>query len=355
MDEEPQGTCQKRPEKPAGDLIRLREHLAELQRERTEALTTARAIALAGLPKKRSPRTELSRTLRLGQHLWLRVIYQTAPKGILPYGEDRFVLAGIQSLAVKLRSPLVFFEHVSELLKMFGLSTDGRSLQRLRERFGRLAELAIRLRFAETENGLDDPPAGESIFMIRGFMLPTRKQLKEELLTVPLRRRQLTLPGIDMSEAASRYGVLLSADFWELLKEPKNQLLVPLDLMRLFVNNPTGWDYATFLVYRCSRAKQASVVSHEVLMSLFKDGERERDKTTIKRLLQYHQQVMAATNGHLQAELRPAGYFPIDPQKGGRPKERWELLVGPSLPIVYSGKREELFSSSDACPPEPPP
>jgi hypothetical protein len=235
----------------------IRDHVSsnDVEQDRTEALQTARAIALAGLPKRKTSAQNLIRTLRLGKKQWLQVIYSADPKGILPYGQDRFVLAGIQSLALDQGSPVVYFEQVSQLLKMFDLSTDGRSLRRLRERFQRLAGLSIRLRFAETEQGLDCPPSGESIFIIKSFSLPTRKELRDELRAIPIRQRQLTLPGLDLGEAPSRYGVLLSADFWQHLKEPKNHLILPMDLMRLFVNYPTGWDYAAFLVYRCSRAK----------------------------------------------------------------------------------------------------
>lgn len=344
MDKSQESKPRKSLKRQADCLVRLKEHLerAEAQRERTEALATARAIALAGLPKRRTDSKFLARTLRLGEDLWLRVEYSTSAMGALPYGQDRFVLAGIQHLAVQRDSPVVYFEQVSELLKMFELSTDGRSLHRLRERFGRLSNLSIRLRFAGTEQKLNDAPSGENIFIIKRFSLPTRQELRDELRTISLRRHQLPLPGLAEGEPPSRYGVLLTADFWQELKEPKNRLLVPLDLMRKFVTQPTGWDYAAFLVYRCTRAKSASVVPHEVLMSLFKDGEKEFDKTTINRLLRYHQQIMDGTNGHLKAELRPAGHSRTG--KRGRPKEQWALHVWPSDPVVYSGKKVEQLT-----------
>lgn len=312
----------------------------DLEHKRTEALVTARAIALAGLPKRRSSAGELSRTLRLGENLWLRVIYQTVAGSTLPYGQDRFVLAGIQHLALQLRSPVVYFKHVSELLKMFDLSTDGRSLQRLRERFERLAKLSIRLHFAESESGLHRAVHGESIFIIKRFALPTRKELREELRVTPIRERQLELPGLALNEDAERYGVLLSSDFWEHLKEPQNHLILRLDVMQHFVNQPTGWDYATFLMYRCSRAQTWSPVPHEVLMSLFQDNPKDQDSKTVDRLRKYHDQVMTATDGKLKAELRPAGQSKTG--KRGRPKERWELWVGPSQQIVWSGKKDAL-------------
>jgi hypothetical protein len=335
----------KRHRKRADRMQAIADHLAsnDAEQDRTEALQTARAIALAGLPKRNTGAQSLIRTLRLGKQQWLRVIYSADPEGILPYGQDRFVLAGIQSLALEQRSPVVYFEQVSQLLKMFGLSTDGRSLRRLRERFQRLSGLSIRLRFAETEEGLKTPPSGESIFIIKSFSLPTRKELRNELRAIPIRQHQLALPGLELGEAPSRYGVLLSADFWQHLKEPKNQLILPMDLMQLFVNYPTGWDYAAFLVYRCSRAKTASIVPHDVLMSLFRDSERENDKRVVRRLLRYHEEIMRPYGDRLNAVLEPSGYFP---SSGGRPKEQWQLRVGPSKQIIWSGKKEELVPAS---------
>ena len=76
----------------------------------------------------------------------------------------------------------------------------------------------------------------------------------------------------------------------------------------------------------------------------YKDG-KERDSYAIKRMQGYHQEIMGATAGHLKAELRPAGHFP---STGGRPKERWELWVGPSKPIIWSGKKDGLLLPSES-------
>lgn len=335
--------ARKRLQKRTDRIQAIVDHLAnnDVEQERTEALQTALGIALAGLPKRRTDSRDLIRTLRLGDRRWLRVIYSSTPGGILPYGQDRFVLAGVQHLALQRKSPVVYFEQVSELLKMFDLPTDGRSLRRLRAGFWRLGKLTIHLHFAETERGLDRPLDGAGMFIIHQFSLPTRQELREELRTEPIRQRQLVLPGVDLSEARSRYGVLLSADFWGHLKEPKNQLLLPMDLMRLFVNCPTGWDYASFLVCRCSRAKTTSVVPHDGLMSMFKDGPKERDSHVIDRLQKYHEQIMRPYGGRLNAVLEQVGYFPRS-RKGGPRKEQWQLRVGPSQRIIWSGKKDEL-------------
>lgn len=336
----------KRRKKQADQIQMMAEHLAsqDAEQNRTEAIQIARAIALAGLPKRKTNSRDLVRTLRLGKDLWLRVSYSTGSKGVLPYGEDRFVLAGIQSLALQRYSPVVFFDEVSELLKMFKLSSDGRTLQLLRERFVRLAGLAIRLCFAETEEGLERARAGESSFVIQKYLLPTREELRCERIGA------ISLPRLTPDQGKVQYGVVLSPYFWEHLKESKNRLLLPLELMRLFVNQPTGWDYASFLVHRCSRAKTHSVIEHDVLMSLFKDNLKESDNQTINRLLSYHETVNRALSDRLNAKLERVGYFP---STGGRRKEHWVLKVGPSKPIIWSGLTGEEEEPQRTLGPEP--
>lgn len=334
MAEHSEGKVSKRRKKQLDRVQAMAEELSrqDAEQARTEAIQTARAIMLAGLPKRRTASKGLIRTLRLGKDLWLRVIYSTDSDGILPYGEDRFVLAGIQHLALEQRSPVVYFEEVTELLKLFGLSTDGRTLQRLRERFERIAKLAIRLCFAQTEQGLERARAGESSFVIQKYLLPTREELRCE------RIGELSLPRLVPEQGRVRFGVVLSPYFWEHLKEPKNRLILPLDLMKLFVDNPTGWDYGSFLVDRCLRARTHSILDHDVLMSLFKDSPRESDNHTVRRLLKYHKVIMKPYGGRLNAHLEPAGH--ILTGRRGRPKERWILRVGPSKKIVWSGKKD---------------
>lgn len=309
--------------KRADKVVRIQDRLSEARR--IEAIRTARALALAGLPKRRAKKRELSRTLRLGADLWLRVTYATLEDNELPFGEDRFVLAGIQHLAIEQDSPIVLFDRVGHLLSTFGLSEDGRTLARLRQRFKRLAGLSVRLLFGSSEEELDKGVAGEQLFIIRRFSLPTRKDLRTE------KAGQL------MIEGSHPYGVILSGDFWEYLSETSNRLIIPLELLKLFIDRPTGWDYLCFLIARCGAAKTVSEVPHEALMSLFRDTEAEADREIIRRLQGYHREIMLATGGRLQAELVERGTFP--PQGRGRPKKRWALRVGPSQSLLARGKK----------------
>lgn len=301
------------------------------RRIRTEALRMARNIALAGLPKRPSRERDLTRTLRLGAETWLQVTYSTTKGGQLPYGEDRFVLAGIQHLAIANGSPVVFFERVGQLLKMFGVGENQQGLRLLRERFKRVATLSISLTFATTEAGLSEQDSGDHVFVIRRWALPTRDELSAE------QAGQLVLPSLLQDEALgdTPYGVILSEDFWQHLQDESQHMLVPLELLRLFVDRPIGWDYLCFLVSRCGRARSHSVIHHDVLMGLFKDS-KEPDRQVIARLKKYHREIMLATGGRLKAEIVELGYLP---STGGRPKKRWGLRVGPSKTIVWSGRK----------------
>ena len=63
----------------------------------------------------------------MGANMWLRVTYAATEGNELPFGEDRFVLAGIQHLAIEQESPIVLFNRVGHLLQTFGLAEDGRN------------------------------------------------------------------------------------------------------------------------------------------------------------------------------------------------------------------------------------
>ena len=162
----------RRISKLAGFAERLEEE------RRIEVIRLARVLAIAGLPKRQVDASHLSRTLRVGAATWLRVTYSVDEGAPLPYGADRFVLAGIQHLALEQDSRTVLFNRVGELLHTFGLSQNGRTLGLLRQRFKRIAGLSIRLRFGGSLAELDDADVGEQLFIIRRYSLPTGRELR---------------------------------------------------------------------------------------------------------------------------------------------------------------------------------
>ena len=305
----------------AGKVVGLAEHIE--QADHLEAIRTARELAIAGLPKQRTRARNLSRILRLGTDLWLRVTYSAQEGHDLPFGQDRFVLAGIQHLALEQNSPTVLFDRVGTLLKTFGLREDGKTIARLRKRFIRLAGLTVRMVFARAEHELQERATAEQIFIIRQYSLPSRKDLHAE------QAGQLTFPG------AHPYGVVLSRDFWAHLSDSHNRLLVPLELLKHFIARPTGWDYLCFLTARCGAAQRTSTVPHEALMSLFRDTERQPERNIIRALRRYHREILLATGGRLKAELVKDGVFP---SSGGRVRNRWSLIIRPSQSLFERGQ-----------------
>ncbi len=315
----------------SGKVVEIADKLAEEERTqaRTDALVSARIIAMAGLPKRRTKAKMLSRTLRLGKDSWLEVSYHTDEDAELPFGEDRFVLAAIQHLAIQQGSPVVYFEKVNSLLKMFDFDTGGKGYARLRQRFDRLSNFSIRLVFAATEKELKERSSVQRTFVVQEVALPTRRQLK----AAEAGQQMLLVDGHSYS-----YGVRLSAGFWDILQDQQHHLLAPVELLKLFIDCPTGWDYLNFLIARCGRARSSTVVGHDILMSLFKEG-KEPDRNTIARLQKYHTLIMNATRGNLKASIEEMGYQPREEGQRGRPKKQWGLKINPSDPIVFSGKK----------------
>lgn len=319
-------------------LKELHDHIKDSEEtyKRTDALRLARLVAITSLPTRRLKESKRSKVFRLGKKLWAKVTLAVEEGQELPFGEDRFVLAGIMHLAIENASPIVFFEHAGELLKKFEISRDRQGYKTLRERFKRLANLTIKIKYGMTKEEVEEENIGENMFVIRKYALPTRAEIESYKTGQLLIRGVLDNPELNVSP----FGVRLSSEFWEYLSEITNQMVIPIALLKLFVDCPIGWDYALFLAARCYAAKTNSAIDHETLMTLFKEG-KEPDRLTIKRLSKYHKQIMAATDNRLNAKLIQSGFFR---STGGRPKKKWKLVVGPSEKIVWSGKNPLITS-----------
>ena len=85
-----------------------REHAQQI---RTQILGTARAVALSFLPNRPSKARQISRNIRLGSNLWVRVTYTTTAKDVpLPFGMDRCYLHGLLHYAILHDQPLITFD-----------------------------------------------------------------------------------------------------------------------------------------------------------------------------------------------------------------------------------------------------
>ncbi len=320
----------KRDERRAEAIVQLRTHLdrASTENLRTNAWRLARHLALGFLPRKPTADRDVSRVLRLGTspELWVKVTYSSTEDEELAHGQDRYLLAAIVENAIANGSPVVTFRHLGDVLRLFGLPTGGSSIEILRQRFRRLQALTIRIAFASSREALKDPGVGENLLVIRGYSLPTRRELREN-------RNSSSLAPTDEHP----YSVRLSDDFFNHLRDPSNHLLVPFQILYLFRDSPTGWDYACLVIARCLAARSPNTIDHETLLEILSDSDKEPDRVFFDRLGKYHAKLMAATGGQLKARLEKTSPLPT----GGRPKDQWVLRIERSS-VVTSGRQKKL-------------
>lgn len=297
--------------------------------DRTEALRMAKIVAMASLPARRTTDKDRVKILRFGKDFWVKVTVSTKAGKVLPFGEDRFVLAGIIHLAIENHNPVIFFKTANELLKMFGINSDSQGYKLLRERFQRIQGLSFHFQYGRTKDELKQDNCGENIFCIGKYCLPSKNDIKAE------EEGQMVLDGIvnDPELNKSPYGVKLSYDFFAHITENKNQMVVPVKLLKLFKDRPIGWDFCLFVVGRCYAAKTVSALPHREIMELFKHG-KEDDRKTIYRLKKYLEEIHLATDNRLKVWFDVAG-------KVGR-KKIWNLVISPSQELVRSGKRPSI-------------
>lgn len=318
-------------------VVEIRERIdrEHAQQIRTQILGTARAVALSFLPNRPSKARQISRNIRLGSNLWVRVTYTTTAKDVpLPFGMDRCYLHGLLHYAILHDQPLITFDKAGELLDLFQLDHSGRSFKRLRDGLRRIAALHINIVTTDLP-GLNGE-RGEKIDVIEGWHLPTRDERSKQK---SLPDDQLPLPGIASKQDLPHF-VRLSEPLMNHLREGgRNILLMRLDLLRHFSNRPIAFDLAMFLAARCGAAASRSVVPHDALMDMFKAGS-EPDRRTIQRLQEYLEEIQQATgtdpngNPRLNARLDVIN----EERKGkGRPRKLWGLIVEPSQGLIEKG------------------
>jgi hypothetical protein len=224
-------------------------------------LLQPKPLILTGLPYRRDDsRREVTRVARTGTASCLRVTYiATDSRHPLPYGTDRSLLAWITTKAFQDRS--VRFSAIADYFRAFGLDRGGRSYLLFRERFQRIANLAIRIE--QIEDGTRHvrrlfliPSACEPLELSRG---PTER----------LDRRLL---------AYGRYGFHLDREFWSYLKATR--VPTPVALLRAFHHSPLRWDFAQLVLYRSFASKSAAVVPWHALVEQL--GTEDRDHRRLK-------------------------------------------------------------------------
>jgi hypothetical protein len=210
---------------------------------------------VTGLPYKCDDSVrEVTRRARLGARTWLSVTYiATHPDYPLPYGADRGLLAWMTTQAFA--TGAVQFSAIADYLRTFHLDQGGKSYELFRERFQRIANLAIRI---EREEGHDCTV--NRLFLIPASYEPI--ELGQKTLTPPTRKIL----------SYHRYGFLLEARFHDYLRE--NPVPVPLKVARAFHNSPRRWDFALLVLYRSFAAANPTVIPWVELLEHLGGGQR---------------------------------------------------------------------------------
>lgn len=308
--------------------------------QRTEALVMARILAMAGLPRTRTEKKQLVRILRLGPDRWIKITYSTVGKE-LPYGQDRALLAAIQHLALSptegIASPIVRFKNAASFLRIFGFADTKYYYDRLRSGFKRLSTMLINIEEGSTKKDLEDADVGENLLVIRNYRLPSRKDVQSEVAG------QLSLAPI-YEEDGAIYGVKLDEEFFRLLTNQLKQVIVPIELLKLYTDSPAKWDFALFLLSRAAFpfCRSRSKIDHETLVGLFRDG-KERERDVIKRLQGYLREFHIATDNRVKAKIVEDGFVPKQPGQRGPRSKLWSMVVEPGLPLVWSGKTNRFI------------
>lgn len=208
---------------------------------------------------------EVTCTARTGRHAYLTITYiATDERFPLPFGADRSLLAWITTKAFD--DGWVTFTAITEYFRAFNLDTGGRGYKLFRERFQRIANLAIRLEtWEEHERHVQ-----------RFFLLPVTHE-PTELLSggegeLDLSRKLLT---------DRHYGFRLAPPSRS--SSAPTASPPPLRLLRAFHNAPQAWDFAQLLVYRSYVAKEPTVIPWaDLLVQL---GANDRDYRRLRHRL----------------------------------------------------------------------
>ena len=227
-----------------------------------------RPFILAGLPYRRDDSVrELTRTARTGRRSFLRVTFlATNGRFPLPFGADRSLLAWITTKAFANGS--VRFPAIADYFRAFGLDRGGRSYAIFRERFQRIANLAIRIEEID-----EDERRTRRLFLIPESVEPL------ELLDAPS-------AGLGRGLFAyERYGFRLDEGFWRYLRETR--IPMPIRVLKELHDQPQAWDFAQFLLYRCHVARSPSVVPWRELVEQLGSQDRNPDRLrwVLRRLL----------------------------------------------------------------------
>lgn len=282
-------------------MVRLRE--ARLAPS-PELIMTAQFLILMGLPQRPFAKRSLTRSSRLGSGEWVDITFTAFKEGIpLPFGADINVLHFLIHKAILQNSPFVSWETAQEYLDFAGLKKGGKTLKELRERYERLAGMAVLIKRSDEKSDLD-----HVIPIIETSHLP--KSIKK---SAPAKSRTELLFGAATEGNTGieklPYGFQFSERYFNDFVAHNVPMLKV--LITLFSDRPQLQQYVGFLGWRSWSAESQSLIPWTLLKEQLWNAD-----SNVWRIRSQFAEVIEALRiawPELQAEARPKGLWIAPP------------------------------------------
>jgi hypothetical protein len=299
------------------EVVSLRQKVVDQDWE--ELLVQARAVVLCGLPYKQTSKTRIEKTTRLANGKELTVIFTAAGKYPLPFGKDRAILSLITTLASRNGDPRVTFQNAMEVFQKLDLGSTGRDYAFLRASLNRLKSFNCHI---SADNGQEEATGNRAV--VKDALMPSKTDARME--TQGATRL--------ISHSSNTFFVELEESFFREVRE--HGVPIPLEVLKLYTNNPIAWDFVTFLNYRIKVAKNPSRIPLTTLCEMLGTETSEHRKEENNRKMKMRLEKVLA-------ELR--GIWPECPAKFEGRGNKAVLYVAPPKDgkFLVMGKEERAI------------
>ena len=260
-----------------------------------DVIQLAQIFAFCSLPYRPTDERQITRTARLGNGSTVEVVFTAMrPRVPLAYGNDRNLLYWLVDKAIRDRSAFIAWEYASEYLKAMGQTDCGRNRELLRERFQRVASMAITV-----VRTAADVEKQDIVRIIKHSALPISVSGREAD-----RRRDSEEPlGVSFAEE-------FVADFMA------HRIPVLRSLLIATQARPQMQDCMFFLIWRSYSAASDSLIDWEKLRDQFwqADSNRSRIRLRFKEAIA----LIKTAWPDLRAEARMNGLWIGPPRHGSQ-------------------------------------
>ncbi len=252
-----------RQEKESGQLELLR-GLEIVKKEREsqlfDVIQLAQIFAFCSLPYRPTEERQITRTARLGNGSSVEVTFTAMrPKVPLAFGNDRNLLYWLVDQAIRRQSPFIPWESASEYLKAMGQAESGRNRELLRERFRRVASMAV------TVVRTSDVEKQDIVPIFRRMVLPVSVTGREED-----RHKEHEEP----------LGVNFDKDF--VADFMSHRIPILKSLLVATQARPQMQDCMFFLIWRSYSAASDSIIDWEKLRDQFWQADSNRSRIRLR-------------------------------------------------------------------------